>query len=60
MNSNFIKDEDRMFIKSIEIIQKYLSEQFNPHTKIIIDSSGAGIVEGVMLMVKNEGVNNEG
>ncbi|HGV3577235.1 hypothetical protein [Escherichia coli] len=52
MNRNFTKDEDRMFIKSIENIQKYLSERYNPHVKIIIDSSSAELLEGFKKMIK--------
>ncbi len=60
MNSNFTKDEDRMFIKSIENIQKYLSERYNPHVKMIIDSSSVEIVEGIRKIIKKDGVDNEG
>lgn len=60
MNSNFTKDEDRMFIKSIENIQKYLSERYNPHVKMIIDSSSVEIIEGIRKIIKKDGVDNEG
>ncbi|GDJ45811.1 hypothetical protein [Escherichia coli] len=60
MNSNFTKDEDRMFIKSIENIQKYLSERYNPHVKMIIDSSSVEILEGIRKIIKKDGVDNEG
>lgn len=52
MNRNFTKDEDRMFIKSIENIQKYLSERYNPHVKMIIDSSSVEILEGIRKIIK--------
>ncbi|WP_257192070.1 hypothetical protein [Escherichia coli] len=60
MNNNFTKDEDLMFIKSIENIQKYLSERYNPHVKMIIDSSSVEIVEGIRKIIKKDGVDNEG
>ncbi|EKT1593225.1 hypothetical protein QDY35_001397 [Escherichia coli] len=60
MSRNFTKDEDRMFIKSIENIQKYLSERYNPHVKMIIDSSSVEIFEGIRKIIKKDGVDNEG
>lgn len=39
--------ESEKFKSSVEAVMKYLAENHHPHTKVIIDSDSAELVEGL-------------
>lgn len=59
MNRNFTKSEYQMFVESIENVQKYLSEHYNPHVKIIINSSSVEVFEGILSIIETSGDSDE-
>lgn len=43
-----VKEMKDAFDKLAEEIKEFLQKYYNPHTKIVADISGIGVVEGVL------------
>ena len=48
------KKEPESFDETIKPVMKWLAENQHPHTKIILDSTNAELVEGIKSVVTNE------
>jgi hypothetical protein len=49
-----MKVDREKFENAVRPLMKYMAENFHPHSKIIVDSSRAELVEGVRSIVTNE------
>lgn len=44
---NITKEQTKQFEEAVKPLIKFLSENFNPHVKVIVENNNAEIVEGV-------------